>query len=253
MKKIALGIVLSILMYLIGNWLPLKYFKPNIVDIPIEKVEYYKLLISSVSTTITFLAVLVALFKDDLREFWKFPKIVFNYPSAMTVEITSEPNNSESGEMLQATKYISRMEVYNSGNLPTMNAEIYLEKLEFTPKDSTIPQHIETSGTPIKWNGSNSESIIIPPGGKKLINIVEITAPEKTSLPDSEKTNKPPVLNIGNISNSKEKTKGKWKAMYSLYAQNHKATSFTIEIEWNGLWKGRLTEMSNYYKIEKKA
>ena len=252
-KKIIILIVCVVIAYMIGNWFPIEKLKPQLTEEPIAKVEYYKLVVSIIAAFITFVAVLVALFKDDLREKWKFARVNFNTPANMTIEVTTDSSNSDSAEIIQAIKYISRIEVHNTGNLPTMNAEIYLDDLQYIPKDSTIPQLIETTGTPLKWNGTESETIIIPPGGRKLIQIVEVIAPEKISLPDSEKINKPPQLIIGNISNLKDQLKGKWIATFTLYAQNHKSKSFKIEIEWNGLWKARLMEMNNYFKIEKKA
>ena len=252
--KIVLLLLAGVLGYAIGNYLPLDFLRPSFTDEILSKAEYYRLLISIISAIITFSAVLVALFKDDLREIWKRPIVLFEVPEEITIE---DLNSSLESEIVSdtpiANRYISRMEVRNTGNLPAINAEIYLDKLEFIPKDSTIIQNIETSGAALKWNGTESSIIIIPPGGKKLIKIAEITAPEKISTPESEKLNKPPVLSIGEISNSKDKAKGKWIAKFSFYAQNHRPTSFTVEIEWNGVWKTRLTEFKQQYQITKKA
>jgi hypothetical protein len=112
--------------------------------------------------------------------------------------------------------------------LPALNSEIYLDKLEFIPKDSTIPQNIECSSVALNWNGTDNSSIIIPLGGKKTINILEVTAPEKMSTPDSAKTKNISKLIIGRIPNNKEHIKGKWNAVFSLYAQNHNPISFSI-------------------------
>ena len=37
-------------------------------------------------------------------------------------------------------------------------------KLEFIPKDTSISQNIECSSAPLEWNGTDSQTIIIPPG-----------------------------------------------------------------------------------------
>lgn len=252
--KIGVAILIGIVGYLIGSYVPLELFKPEFTDNTLSKGEYYRLVISVISAVITFGAVFVALFKDDMREQWKRPRIEFCTPTEMTIEDISTSLDSESGaDTVKANRYLSRVEVNNKGNLPALNAEIYLDKLEFTPKDSSIPQHIESSSTALEWNGTESLSIIIPPGGKKLINIVEITPPEIISTPDSEKTKKASKLIVGNIENTKEQIKGKWTATFSLYAQNHKPTNFSVEIVWSGLWKNRLTEFNNHYQISKKA
>lgn len=251
--KIVLGLCIIVIGYILGNYLPLDILKPSFHDEPIGKAEYYKLIISIISALITFSAVIVALFKDDFREYWKRPKIEFSIPNEITIEDLSSSLESESGnDTLIANKYISRIEVKNVGNLPTLNAEIYLDKLEFTPKDASIAQFIESSSSALEWNGSESVTIIIPPGGKKLINLIEITPPEKISTPGSQIASKPPCLIIGSIKNTKEQQKGKWTATFSLYAQNHSPTSFSIEIEWTGVWKNRLTEFNNQFKIVKR-
>ncbi len=248
--KFILLIIAFIVGYTLGNFIPIEIFKPKFIEESISKTEYYKIMLALVSACITFCAVLVALFKDDFREYWKRPKIEFHTPNEMTVEDLSASLETEN---IFANKYISRIEVKNVGNLPALNSEIYLDKLEFIPKDTSIAQTIECSGAALEWNGADLLNIIIPPGGKKLINIIEVTPPEKISTPESEKTHKPACLIIGNIKSTKEQQKGKWVATFSLYAQNHKPVSFKLEIEWTGLWKNRLTEFNNQFKISKKA
>ena len=252
--KIGFLILSLILGYIIGNYIPISILKPNLTESQIDKGEYYRLLVSIISAIITFCAVLVALFKDDLREIWKRPIVQFNIPEQMIIE---DLNSSLESETINATpiagRYISRIEVKNVGNLPVINAEIYLDKLEFVPKDSTIVQSIECSSSALLWNGEYISTIIIPPGGKKLVQIAQITPPEKFSTPESASVNKPPTLAIGEIESTKDNNKGKWIAKFSLYAQNHKPTSFEVEIHWNGLWKTRLTEFKNHFQITKKS
>ena len=250
--KVGILILSLTIGYLIGNFVPFEVFKPNFAEEILTKGEYYRLMISIISAFITFLAVFIALFKDDIREIWKRPKIEFSMPKEITIEETDSLLDSESGsETIKAIRYISRIEVINKGNLPALNSEIYLDKLEFTPKDSSIAQNIECSSAALHWNGTDNSSIIIPPGGKKTINILEVTAPEKMSTPDSARTKNISKLIIGTIPNNKEHVKEKWNATFSLYAQNHNPISFSIEIEWNGLWKNRLTEFNNQFQVNK--
>lgn len=133
--KIILISIAIILSYCIGIWIPIEYLKPTIKEEEIGKAEYYRLIISIISAFITFTAVLVALFKDDLREYWKFARINFSIPDNHTIEITNDVSNGQSDEVLQAKKYLSRFEIQNTGNLPLLNSEVYLEKLEYFPKD----------------------------------------------------------------------------------------------------------------------
>ncbi|MEZ4809616.1 MAG: hypothetical protein R2819_04590 [Allomuricauda sp.] len=251
--KIGLLLFISLCIgYFLGNYIPIEILKPNFTDNSLSKGEYYRLAVSVLSASITFLALFIALFKDDIREQWKRPRINFVLPDKHTVEDTDTSLDAESGtETIKAKRYLTRIEIYNKGNLPALNCEMYLDKLEFIPKDTSIPQNIECSSAPLDWNGTDSQTIIIPPGGKKILEIVEITAPEKVSTPNSQKTSNKSQLIIGKIPNAKDQNKGKWNAKFSLYAQNHNPVSFEIEVEWNGLWKNRYTEFSSHFQIKK--
>lgn len=246
-------IVPLIVGYIIGVLFPIEILKPNFPETDIlNKSEYYRFVVSLIAAFITLCAVIVALFKDDLREYWKRPILDFFEPTEMTIEEFN--TNSESGsstDNLVANKYISRIEIKNNGNLPSINTEIFIEKLEFKEKDTNIIQTIECYGKPLEWNGTESTSMILPVGAKKLIDITKITAPEKVSRPDSQTTKNPSKIIIGGIENNKEQTKGTWYATFGLYAQNHKPISFKIEMEWTGIWKPRLTEFKTQYQIKK--
>ena len=252
-KKILLIIIPLLIGYLAGYYFPIGILKPNYPESEIlNKAEYYRFIVSLIAALITFSAVLVALFKDDLREYWKRPILKFTEPLHMTIEELN--NNSESGssnDNLIANKYISRIEIKNEGNLPAISTEIFLEKLEFKEKDTNILQNVECYGKPLKWNGTDLTSMILPVGAKKLIDIVVITAPEKVSKPDSQTTKNPSKIIIGGIPNNNEQLKGTWFATFGLYAQNHNSISFKIEMEWTGIWKPRLTEYKTQYQIKK--
>jgi len=238
--------------YFVGNFLPIEIFKPSFSNDALSKGEYYRLIVAIISASITFFALFIALFKDDIRELWKRPRISFSLPDKHTIEDTDSSLDSESGtETIKAKRYLTRIEIKNSGNLPALNCEMYLDKLEFIPKETSIAQNIECSSAPLKWNGTESPTIIIPPGGKKLLDIIEVKAPEKVSTPDSARTNNKTKLFIGTIPNNNDQAKGKWKVKFSLYSQNHNPVSVEVEIEWNGLWKNRYSEFSSHFQIKK--
>jgi hypothetical protein len=252
-KKYFLLIIPLVVGYLAGLYFPITILQPHYSDTEVlNKSEYYRFIISIISAVITFCAVMVALFKDDLREYWKRPKLAFSEPSQMTIEdLNSNSQSGSSNDNLIANRYISRIEIKNEGNLPAISTEIFLEKLEFKEKGSTIVQPIECYGKPFEWNGTESTSMVLPVGSKKLIDLVVITAPEKMSTPDSQTIKTASKIIIGEIESNKEQLKGNWYATFGLYAQNHKPISFKIEMEWTGIWKPRLTEFKSQYQIKK--
>jgi hypothetical protein len=249
--KFLVLIALIVLVYAIGNYFPIEILKPDYPETDVlNKSEYYRFIVSIISAFITFCAVLVALFKDDLREYWKRPRLILSEPSQITIEDLNDYETESTNRALIANRYISRIEIKNSGNIPSINTELFLEKLEFKSKESTIIQQIECYGKPLQWNGSESTAMVLPVGAKKLIDIVNITVPEKISKPDSQIEKNPSKIIIGGIPNHKEKNKGTWYATFGLYSQNHSLVSFKVEIEWTGVWTSRLTEFKSQYQIK---
>ena len=255
-NKIGIGLLIALIAYLIGNWIPIELLKPNIVKTDVESSHFLSIVISAIAALVTFLAVIVALFKEDIRKFWEFSSLTVSIPDNNIVEkLNAQSGSVQTGEdvHLEAQFYHSRIEIKNSGNISAIGAELYLEKLEFKNETYTNTQYIETSGSPLNWSGTEKFSIIIPPGGKKLVDIVDLIAPEKQSLPDGEKTIIPAKLKIGNVENPKEFNKGKWTGTFGLYSQNAKPYRFQVFVEWSGKWEKRLTEMKIFLKIDIKG
>lgn len=251
--KIGIGLIIGINAYIIGNLIPLDFLKPNIVESDVDSSQFLSIAISSISAFVTFLAVIVALFKEDIRKFWEYSSLKVSIPSNNIVEkLNSQSATAQSSVdvYLEAQLYHSRIEINNSGNIPAIGAEIYLEKLEFKNEGYTNTQFLETSGSPLNWNGTDKFTVIIPPGGRKLVDIVELIAPEKQSLPDGVNTIIPSKLIIGNVTIPQEFNKGKWTGTFGLYSQNAKPLRFQVVVEWSGKWEKRLTEMKKFLKIE---
>jgi len=253
--KLLIGIAIAITAYLIGNWVPISYLRPTVTPATINSGEYCNIIIGFVSAIVTFLAVIVALFKEDIRKIWNYSKLNIASPTENIKEIIppiSDSQTDTSETHLEAQRYESSIEIHNIGNIPSLGAELYLERLTFSGPGYTTAQVIETSSSPISWSGAEKSSIIIPPDGKKLVKIVELQGPVRQSQPSGELITKPPVLKIGNVESESNFNNGKWIGAFVIYSQNEKSSKFEVEIEWNGRWEKRLTEMKRYLKIESK-
>ena len=243
-------ILIGIIGYVVGQWIPISYLRPQITSVPLQTYQYYALIINIMAAIVTFLAVMVALFKEDIRKIWECSKIEIRTPIDNIIEKLDTSSQSDSSDThLEARAYESRIEINNTGNISAIGAEIYLEKLSFKGEFANS-QIIETTGTALPWSGTEKTNIIIPPEGKKLLRIVELYGPEKQSLPTGDKTEyPPPTLKIGDVANKVEYNKGTWIGTFVLYSQNAKPVSFDVEIEWNGKWEKRLSEMRKHLKI----
>lgn len=253
--KIGLGLMIVILAYLIGNLIPIKYLSPTVDSTPIKTAEYYGIIISSLSAFVTFLAVIIALFKEDIRKIWEYSKIQVSIPKENFFEILNSSighTTDNSNQPLEAIKYNCKIEIYNSGSISAMGLEMQLESLVYTGSDYPTPQIIETLGQSINWNGLNETKINLPPEGKKALSILELSAPEQQSSPTGQNVLIPAKLVIANIDNNSDFKKGKWTAAFAIFSTNAKPVRFKIEIDWNGRWQMRATEMKNNLKIDLK-
>ena len=250
--KLAIGLFIAVVAYLIGNFVPIENLKPDVVKKNIESPEYYQILIGASSAIVTFLAVIVALFKEDIRKLWVFSKIQVSIPDESFHEVLRK-NTSESesnNQALEAEKYHCKIQIQNNGNITAQDVEIYLESLTHTSHDYPNPQQIDTLGLPLNWGSNKENRINIAPEGKQELCIVELKAPENQSIPDGENDLVPPKLIIAGNENNSNFTKGKWIAEFAIFSSNAKPVRFKVQVNWNGKWENRATEMNPNLSIE---
>lgn len=250
--------LLIVAAYIIGASHPLKYLEFEYDKTPVSRLEIIKIWISVIAAFLTFCAVTVALFKEKILSIFSKPKLVVEMPSDKpNREVISNQMQIAKNESLEATKHISRLVISNKGNTVATDVAITLEKLDYKELNANdIVLQYEPPGVPLQWN-NNQDKVNIMPNGQKLINIVEIFAPKMTSTPDGKgAVEQGAELIIGNYEECDKKTRaGVWTATFVLHAQNHKHMTFTVSIEWQGKWKGRLVDFVGGYSyklIEKK-
>ncbi len=245
-------LILSLVLFVVGTSFFVKVLNSFVIEYkPMNNYEYFSIIISSVSALITAIAVIVALFKEEIINIFRKPQIKIELPEKHTYEETEEVDiRADEDPIKEATKYITRINIKNNGNLPARNVEMNLEMLSFKELNSELVEQIDVKSTSIIWQNTNKDKITIPPGCIKVLNIVEIIGPSKTSLPDPNTTNKvqPGILIANN--ELKADVKGIWIAEFSVNAENHNLLKFKMSIEWKGVWKKRLTEMNNSYSIK---
>lgn len=150
--KIISTIVLSLsLGYLLGNFLPLSYLRPTVIPTQrlIQLFDLYQIIINFITAFVTAIAVLVALFKEDIRKMWEYPKLEISIPENNFTE-TLNSANTDTSNSREATKYTCDIDVFNSGNITALELEIKLESLIFTYNRPGV-QNIEVQNQNINW------------------------------------------------------------------------------------------------------
>src|SRR5690554_6568939 len=86
--KIVLGILISLIIgYFIGQKIPIEFFHPKIEEKPLETKDFYNLVVQIIAAFATFLAVLIALFREEIRRWWEYVDIKYEIPENKFIEV----------------------------------------------------------------------------------------------------------------------------------------------------------------------
>lgn len=256
MNKLKLRRVIVILLgltlvgYVLGQFLPIDYLRPTIVNKDLTLNDLYTRIISVVGTTVTFLAVLVALFKEDIRKIWDKAdlSICFRDDNVLHEILDNETSSSN----YKAKKYETILLIKNQGSLAAKSCEIYLERLQFKSSTYPTPQDIPLTGQPLNWHNNSNTAILIPATGKATVSILEIISPESQSVPTEQAGSLTPMpkIKIGDTESPAEYSNGTWIAKFIVYSENARPIEHVVVITWNNRWEYRLAEMSKCVTIQ---
>jgi hypothetical protein len=207
----------------------------------------------------TFIASLIALFKEDIISLWKKPKLKILLPNnGKFKEISvydfedqkSNPVIHENDHII-VNSYDFVLDIINDGKEPCKDCELYLEQIKF--KKSGDVNYIDLSditGKPIIWQHKNISNVNLPPySGKITSTLIKILSPEQ--LPRSKDSIVSHAgLQIGDVTINKDNMNGDYIIKYALYSLNCKPKRISINFKWNGTWESRITEFEHTYKIE---
>lgn len=253
-KLFGLPIALGLIFYLIGNVLPIRLFNVPVDETPIRTNEYLSFVLGLIGTLVTFLAVVVALFKEDIRKMWENVSFAVEFSDPqITEKLDVEEVGTSDGSTtnyLKAFKYQTTIVINNEGKLAARGCEMYLEKLIFNSSEQIGSKTIDVPDVPIQWNEKGESKILVPPKGKRSVPIIEIISPKKQSLPDGKTVDEPPMLKIGSVENPSDFRNGQWIGTFVVYSENVEPYRFSVCVKWDGKWAQRLTEMKDGITIK---
>jgi hypothetical protein len=243
-KKCIILLLICVIFYLIGNWVPMQQLNPSIQKVQLKTPEYLQLIISFFAALVTLSAVIIALFKEDIRKFWEFSKIVISMPEDNFFEELNSSSSKVESKAWEAIKYNSKIEILNSGSIAALDLEIYLESLTFKGVEYPTSQIIRADCY-LKWNELHETKINLSPEGKRTIDILELSSPAQQSSPGGVNTDVPAKLIIAGIEVNPDFKNGKWTGSFIIFSTNAKPIRFKLEVNWNGRWEKRASEMKS--------
>ena len=230
--------------------------------------EFWTLFWSAASAIGTVLAVIVALFKEEIVRIYKRAELLIE--TADKLQFFEELENTTSVETNRsvpqvASKYALRVPVKNIGKIAARSCEIELEAVEIKENGSPnfVPYKLKESC--LLWNDINSNAnVTIKSTGTKHFTLFEIVNPA-SNLQDGDSLsnenngvkqsiNVPPTINIGNIAIIPKSTNSIYLILFCINCENSKCVRLQLEIDLNHKWEPRYTEMEKNIKLSiKKA
>jgi hypothetical protein len=250
MKKttaITLIIVFSIFFLLIGIYSPLTEILISSIDqnekVSIGDMVYYT--ICTVQAIATVLAVLVALFSDDIKHYLHKPQLNFSMRSNHILEELDPTEN----KTRVAKSYHNRIDIENIGKANAEECQAYIESVRFKGIGGQSYVEIFSGESHIVWNGidgSRNATTYIPPKGKKSFRLYEIMPPQEGSTPDGKISNSIPRLQIPGVEIPAEYCGGEWIITIIFFSRLITPKHLSITINWNGRWEQREMEMKKH-------
>jgi hypothetical protein len=206
-----------------------------------------------IAASATFLAAIVALFKESIIGIWRKPTLnpVLEFGGKFKEILSHETEDEDStteppDPTIKVDAYDLILSITNKGREPCKNAEIYLERVEMKKTgDVQFIDYDGISGKAIKWAFKDQSSIDLPPfGGRSLCNVIRISSPENRSRSRGGKPTQVPGLQIGDIQMPERNMAADFIIHFAVYALNHKPKRLKIMFKWTGNWKARITEFS---------
>lgn len=234
--------IIGLIAYLLGNIVPIKAFVPNVDwNRQISSGELFYYFINTIQAIGTVGAVIVALFSDNIKSYFRKPELDISLHSNDLMEELDNCN----GANRKAKRYHNSVDIFNRGNINAENCEVYIDSIAFKGLGMQTFTEILQNEQLLYWSGNEQRhNTYIPVQGKKSFQIYEILPPEEQGTPSGENiVNVPPKLIIGNYKVPDEYCGGKWEITICLYTPSLKPQKFKVIIEWDGNWENRQMEM----------
>lgn len=206
---------------------------------PLNYAQYLQLTIMLTSSILTLFTIIVALFKDDIIESIRHPKI----KKELSIEEDTNTNSESDGSgSISAVRYFGKLDIYNDGSI--LASEFKLEITKIWQKKTDNPNVLYNSRKPIYAIHYEQNKISISSNGHVEYVIFQIT-PTKTEKSEQQTSEILPKAEItfADIKIPNIDTSVPINISFGYSAENIRLQEFSIEIKWDGNWQNRITEM----------
>ena len=242
MKKALRLLLLAILClsvgYLLGSKVPVRLFNSIDHSAKVSNWDVFYYIVSFLGVIGTFLAIIVALWKEDILRHLRKVKLRI---AIQGLELSY--SNSES-------KYYGKIIVSNSSKYLASNCKITIKSLRYGRFGDEV-ETIHFAGTHVvKWNSDDCRSIV--PGGQQSLSLFCIKQSGDDTTPQENSGD--PVIDFWGVSPlpAEQRSNGCWIVDYCIsYNNDTIIEDFSIQIQWNGQWNSKKKEFEKVFKFKK--
>ena len=232
LRYFILSIIVSALVgYVFGCLWPLVSVIYPLSEDPVDKGTNLSNFIAIFSAVFTFLAVVVALFKDEIIGNFKRVDV-----TADTLCSTVEAflNEVQGDKDPSVAKYFNHIVLKNMGNINAQDCELSVDSMSFQARNDLRPMPINFQKKTVLLDGQERTYIPLN-GGKREAELLEIKASE-----DPRGDKKTQLLIAGNPVLVKD---GTWIITFCLNMSNATVKYYKYSICWNGEWHDHKNNM----------
>lgn len=185
----------------------------------------------------TFLAVIVALAKEAILKWLYAPSL----KASLVDDGITENISFDNKPVPEANSFECLLNIENHGSLAALGCKVFINDIKYGKSDKNIRSVKNCKKRQLRWTASEVD---MPIGIPNRIKLFEIINPNSIGTPQTEsKPQKPKIdFNGCEMSNSYLE-KGIWVIEYFITCKNGEVFKFKINIDWNGEFKSRATDM----------
>lgn len=252
MKKLIISLLIGLVIGFVAGITVLDFCHVPIANKTYGVLEAVYYISTPLATLITFLAVIVAIFGNEIKMWLFSERCDVDIDRNMFVE---DITGREHLTYIEAQKYDCNLRVDNVGGNEIEGLGLFIKGVTYREnKDSKSKPLRVLNQKALYWNKPGDLRTNLLPKDKKFIPILRIHPDVTNQTPDDKQSSiKPHHISIMGYSlDDKFNKKGIWEIEYTLSTTRKLLREFSVVVSWTGIWKPRETEMSDEVTVELK-
>lgn len=252
MKKVIISLIIGLIIGFVAGITVLDCLHVPVVNKCYGVLEAVYFISTPLATLITFLAVIVAIFGNEIRMWLYREKCDVSIDRNIFVEDIS---GQEYLPNIEARKYDCTLCVENIGSSEIEGLGLFIKNINYQDnKDAKVRKIKILNQKALYWNKPDELRASFLPLDKKYVPILRIHPNVTTQTPDDLQSSVKPlhISIMGHSLDDRFNKRGIWEIDYTLSTTRKLIKEFTVKVSWTGVWKQREKEMCDEVTVELK-